>query len=376
MDRGYSRKRSNSPSSRRGRQYRGYDDRKDGRVEENYRDTEKRRYQEKSYPERRGVKPVPEMRIPTGFPEGYSWNKGDWLCPSRGCEGFVTAARFRNCIHCGRAQPHFTVLMELAKGEAYRGEICSIANCRGRDCIRAHFAGELRDLNASRVYQKSGESSPPMIPPSPSSSEISDFVARWRIREPGVSVLNRLPGPLGDLMLRSFMVGSDVRDEDLTNHLLKGLADIIRPKTTLVNTQTGFHDMLTTLLKVYSTPVGVACNESGQTAITLEKEVLLLRTRDYTNEDLGLLAFAISFSGLSLVHSLQDKINLAANFPKVYSDMFNRVRLVDHPSDIIYKATDPLEEVTDRATQAKIDAMNPAPLLPTPEPEPSSIHVN
>jgi len=165
------------------------------------------------------------------------------------------------------------------------------------------------------------------------------------------------------------MVGPEIGDSDLTNQLLKCLADIIRPQTFVVNNMQTFHELLTATLKVSaSVPIGLACNGSGQMAIALEKEVLLVSLKDYGTEDLGLFAFALSFLGLAVVHSIQDKNNLMKNFPKVFCDLLDRVRIVDNPSEIIYIAANPFEEVTDRATQAKIDAINnPAPLLPTPD---------
>lgn len=334
---------------------------------DSYRDSEKRRFNDRNDKlDRPIIKRAPETKAPAGFPEGCLWSKGDWLCPSVGCEGFVTLSRSRNCINCGRSQPHFTVLMELAKGFDYRTQMCpNLANCPGRDCVNAHHHSELRDLVSLRVLKKS-DSVP--LSPSPTREEIGNFLHRWKIMEPGISVLGRLPGVLCDLVIRSFAVPADVPDSSLTQCLLKSLADMIRPRSVTVSTQSGFHELLTALLKVYSGPIGVACSNVGQLAIALEKDVWLVRCRDYSNEDLGLLVFALTFTGIAVVHSLTDTANLISNFPKVYVDLFNRVRTVDNPSEIIYRATDPAEEVTDRATQARVDALtNPAPLLPTPD---------
>ena len=258
--------------------------------------------------------------------------------------------------------------MELAKNDRFRTAMCAMENCEMRACPNAHSQCELRDYDRSRKYQKSSNSTPPMIPPTPTQTDISALVHRWKLIEPVTSVLNRRPGPLADLVHRSFMVPTVVPDSQLTDCLLKCLADIIRPQTFLLNSPQSFHDLLTSILKVYSSPVGIACSDSGQIAITLEKEVLLVKLSDYSQEDLGLLAFALSFAGLTVTHSQQDIENMKEVFPKIYTDLFNRVRVVDNPSEIIYTAADPFERVTDRATQAKIDAVsNPAPLLPTPD---------
>jgi hypothetical protein len=137
----------------------------------------------------------------------------------------------------------------------------------------------------------------------------------------------------------------------------------------MVNNKQAFHELLTSTLKLSITnPIGLACNESGVLAVALEKEVLIINLNDYNAEDLGLFAFSLSFLGLGVTHSQKDKDNMSNNFPKIFFDLIERVRIVDNPSEIIYVATDPYEQVTDRATQAKIDALsNPAPLLPTPE---------
>lgn len=367
MDRPYSRKRSVSPSSRGGRPYRSRADGGADRYAREYRESDKPRRSPYSSVSEDSRKEVRKVSGPAGFPECYSWGKGDWLCPSIGCEGHVTAFRFRNCVSCGRSQPHFTVLMELAKSNEYRTSLCpALPDCPGRACIYAHTSAELRSSSKARILQKSPDS-PPVVFPAPTLEEIATFVSRWKIPDLA-ALLKRLPGPLCDLILRSFMVPAVIPDEDLSRALLKCLADIIRPKTISVNTPSAFHELVTGLLKVYSGPVGIACSAAGQLAVTLEKEVALVRIRDHSNEDLGLLAFALAFTGLGVVYSLADKINLASNFPKVYCDMFNRVRLVDNPSETIYTAIDPTEEITDRATQAKMDALtNPAPLLPTPD---------
>lgn len=364
------RKRYDSPIRREG--YRDSRiDRGSHRYDRDYiRDSEKRRHVDKETSEKRLTpkEHFPAIAAPPGFPQGYTWSRGDWLCPSRGCEGYVTSAKWRNCIQCGRSQPHFMMLMEMAKNERFRVETCQESACRMRDCPNAHSEVEVRNFDKSREYRKEDSSAPPsVVCPSPTDIDFSAFCKRWKIVEPGVSILNRLPGILGDLVLRSFMVSPEVPDSELTNQLLKCLADIIRPQSRRVTDPASLHEILVSLLKVHSNPIGVACNESGQLAIAVDKQVAVIRVKDFGNEELGLLAYALTFAGLSVIHSGDDKINLTRNFPSLFCDLFERIRLVDNPSEIVYIATDPVEEVIDRSTQARIDAVtSPAPLLPTP----------
>jgi hypothetical protein len=313
--------------------------------------------------------PDAEIRIPPGFPKGYHWKKGDWLCPSPGCEGYVTESTSRNCIHCARSQPHFITLMALARNERYRTGMCDVSSCSRRSCENAHAVVELRDYSLSRVYREPSNKSTLLIPPSVTDPEIEAFVLRWKIQEPGTSVLMRLPGPLGDLVNRQFMVSDlDVPDSSLTSLLMKCIADMTRAQTLMVHPKS-LSELLRDILRYSAGPIGIACSPEGHLGIALEKEVMLLQTKEFSTEDLGLLAFAISFSGIAVVQFEEDLVCLRSAFPKIYSDMFDRVRQVDNPSELLHVASDPFEAVTDRATQAKCDAMvNSAPLLPTPSP--------
>jgi len=373
-----SRKRYESPVRREGYRDARYE-RGPPRYDRDYhRDSEKRRHVDKDSSDRRLTPKETTAQVisPPGFPSGYTWAKGDWLCPSKGCEGAVTSAKWRNCVICGRSQPHFMTLMEMAKNEKFRTELCAVEACCLRDCPNAHSDCELRDYMKSREYMKNGSgldttTPPPVVCPSPTEIDFAAFCKRWKITEPGISILRRLPGILADLVLRSFMVPAEVPDSDLTNQLLKCLADIIRPQARRITDTQALHEAMVSLLKTHTSPIGIACNESGQLAVSVEKQVAVVRVKDFGNEDLGLLAFALTFTGLSVAHSHEDKSNLARNFPTLFSDLFDRVRLVDNPSEIVYIATDPVEEVIDRATQARIDAVsNPAPLLPVPSDSP------
>ena len=363
--RSYSRKRGHSPRSDR---YKDREDERSRNVRDGYRDTrDYRRGSEREVSEKQHalIKSDVEVKSPPGFPEGYPWRRGDWLCPSPGCEGYVTTPKNRNCIQCGRAQPHFMILTELAKNDKFRTEMCCLPACDMRGCCCAHSLCELREYAKSREWQKVPESqSPPACAPAPTAEESSALIKRWHIKELGVTVLGRLPGPLSDVIHRSFFVPTDVKDT--TTYLLKSLADIIRPQTYVISTPPGLNELLSTLLKRNLVTTGIACSSDGVLAIALDKEVLLVRTKDFSAEDLGLLAFALSFSGMTVVHSDEDKCYLRASFPKIYTDMFDRVRVVDNPSEIIYVAADTQEAATDRATQARLDSMNPTPLLPTP----------
>jgi heme oxygenase len=70
---------------------------------------------------------------------------------------------------------------------------------------------------------------------------------------------------------------------------------------------------------------------------------------------------------MSVVHSVSDLNNIKNNFfPKLYVNLLDRVRVVDNPSEIIYVAAALDERLADRASQARLDALNPSPLLPTP----------
>ena len=377
-----SRKRYDSPARREGFRDSRYDRAPPRYDRDQYRHSDKRRHVDRDFSDRNPTpkEPTAPISCPPGFPSGYSWVKGDWLCPSRGCEGYVTNAKWRNCVNCGRSQPHFMTLMEMAKNEKYRTEMCTDADCCLRECPNAHSDCELRDFKNSREYMRcsSGSDSntpPPVVCPSPTEAEFTAFCKRWKLVEPGPSILKRLPGILGDLVLRSFMVSPEVSDSDLTTQLLKCIADIIRPQARRVTDIATIHDMMVGLLKNHSNPIGIACNESGQLAVSVDKQATVVRVKDFTNEELGLLAFAITFTGLCVVHSNDDKVNLTRNFPTLFCDLFDRVRIVDNPSEILYIATDPVEEVIDRATQARIDAIsNPAPLLPSPGQSSDSPH--
>ena len=392
MDREYSRKRARSPRRDRyspdsgsGGYRRHHSDNR-----ERGRDERVRERQEFSRPYEHGDskmagKPTAEKVVdhnvipaPPGFPLGYTWSKGDWLCPSPGCEGYVTVSRYQNCIHCGRSMPYFVVLTELAKQPGFRTEMCKTDACSLRHCAHAHSRCELRDLERSRVYIKVSENSsvPPGVP-EVSREDLAGFIHRWKIGEPGVSVLGRLPSQLGDLVLRTYYLDPVLPDSESTNRLLKCLADLIRPRVFQVRSSVQLHELLPAILRRCSAAnsSAAACSglassseDGGYLAITLEKEVAVIACRDFSSEDLGLLAFAVAFHGMSVVHSVSDLNNIKQNFfPKLYVNLLDRVRVVDNPSEIIYVAAALEERLADRASQARLDALNPSPLLPTPE---------
>jgi hypothetical protein len=356
--RDFSRKRYYSPKSERS--YRDRDNYRYRAPRDGFRDH--REYERES--ERVSSQTTQSIQ-PPGFPIGYQWNRGDWLCPSPGCEGAVTPSKSRNCISCGRSQPHFMILTELAKNEHFRTELCEDVGCRVRDCPRAHAACELRDYPKSRILRQIAENSTPPAPV-PTSEETCALILRWKIREIGVTVLGRLPGTLSDIIHRSFFVAADVPDSETTNYLLKCLADIIRPPRVSIKNRAGFHDFLPLILKRSTSVIGLACNLDGEIAIIVDKDVYMLSSRDFSTEDMGILAFAISFNGMTVTHSENDKENLRLAIPRVFTDLLDRVRAVDNPSEIIYIAADSHEALADRANQARIDSMNPNPLLPTP----------
>lgn len=304
-----------------------------------------------------------DMPSPPGFPAGYSWEKGDWLCPRPGCEGFVTRAKFDRCVNCGRAQPFFRVLMELAKNDRFRTTQCVDVSCGMRDCGHAHAECELRDHAKSREYRRTPESqTPPLVPAPHTGAEMTAFVDRWHLGEPAVSVLHRLPGPLADVVLRTFFCESS----DTTVRLLKSLADLIRPRRKDLVRPEQVLETLPAILRRNSVPTGVACSENGMLALTLDKEVAVFNVRDCDEHVAGLLGFALSFNGLTVVHAAADLENLKSNFPKLYVDMCERIRVVDNPSELLYVADGVIDQIIDRASQARLDALNPNPLLPTP----------
>ena len=321
------------------------------------------------------VKSIP-VACPPGFPSGYIWSKGDWLCPSPGCEGYVTSARFQNCINCGRSMPFFVVLTELAKQAGYMTEMCQIEECGMRHCSHAHSKSELRNLERSRDYRKPamGEPKESVAVPGPSLDELRAFIHRWKIEEPRVSgVLHRLPAQLGDLVVRTFYVEAEVPDSETSQRLLKCLADLIRPRIVQVISASDLHELLPRLLRRSQTGVsGVACSEDGYLAVTLEKEVACIACSEMCSEDLGLLAFSLAFNGMAVVHSMQDKLRMSRIFPKLYVNLLERVRFVDNPSEIIYVADARDEALADRATQARLDSLTPSPLLPTPSVPPDN----
>ena len=368
MDRDFSKKRARSPRLKRTPpESKVSYSRKRQDEREHGNDSEYQWERERDRPDLQHDKVKPTPSAPPGFPVGYAWNKGDWLCPSPGCEGYVTGSRYQHCVNCGRSIPYFVVLTELAKLGNYRTEMCPLEDCCMRHCCWAHSASELRNLDRSREYIKSQGSGPSSGTNPPSTEDLRAFAYRWRIEEPGVSLLHRLPGQLADLVLRSFYMDPQIPDGESTHSLLKCLADLIRPRTFQVRNAAHLHELLPVLLKRTNASVsGLACSEEGIVAMTIDKEVALVACKEFSNEDLGLLAFAIAFNGMSVVHSEKDFDNLKNNFPKLFSNLIDRVRVVDNPSEIIYTASLLTEALSDRANQARLDALNPSPLLPTP----------
>ena len=359
----YSRRSPERDRSRRARSRDSYRDRPSDRSEwkRNYDDDKKTARDANTTNERT------ETRSPPGFPEGYGWNKGDWLCPRPGCEGFVTRAKFDHCINCGRSQPFFKVLTELAKNDKFRVEICTRADCSMRECPMAHAESELRDYSTARIYNKTSEGkSPPSPPVAITEAETQAFIVRWGLQEPATSVVRRLPDSLSELIQRTFY--AEVDESDTTTKFLKCLADLIRPRRRDAHRTDQLLGYLADILRRNNYPTGLACSHSGVVAITLEKDVLTVPLTNFSDEHvLGLLAFSLTFNGLTVVHGMSDLANMRKHFPRLYMDLCDsRIRVVDNPSELLYVASDETDAAIDRAVQARVDALNPNPLLPTP----------
>jgi hypothetical protein len=304
---------------------------------------------------------------PPGFPVGYKWGKGDWLCPRQGCEGFVTRAKHDRCIKCGRSQPFFRVLTELARNEKYRTEKCINSSCEGRECSHAHASIEIRDYVKSREWNRVSESqSPPATAIPWTEEETRAFINRWSLQEPALSVLSRLPENLSEVILSTFY--ADSGETNISGKFLKCLADLIRPRRREGKRPDQVLGYLSDILRRNYSATGIACSQSGVLVVTLDKDVLVINLRDFPDENvLGLLAFALTFNGLTVVHSQTDLDNLKESFPKLYVDLCeSRVRIVDNPSQLLFIAPDELDACIDRAVQARLDSLNPNPLLPTP----------
>jgi hypothetical protein len=229
----------------------------------------------------------------------------------------------------------------------------------------AHAETELRDFGKSRVYTKVDSSSqlPTAIPFS--EVEQSAFTTRWNLTEPALSVMARLPASLSELVLSTFFAEAE---DDTSLKFLQSLADLIRPRRREGKRPDQVLGYLSDILRRNHTPTGVACSNAGELVVTLDKDVLVVPLDEFSDEHtLGLLAFGLSFSGMAVVHSRTDLTNLETHFPKLYCDLcLSRIRVVDNPSELLYVAPDELDSAIDRAVQARLDALNPNPLLPTP----------
>jgi hypothetical protein len=256
--------------------------------------------------------------------------------------------------------------MELARNPKFRTELCSRDPCPGLDCAMAHSECERRDFAKSRELMKVSDSqTPPSVVPV-TEDERRAFIARWALREPAVSVIARLPDSLAEIVQSTFF--ADGSDADTSMQFLKCLADLIRPRRREGKRPDQVLGYLADILRRSHTPTGVACSDSGTLIVTLDKDVLVITLPEFSDENvLGLLAFALSFNGMSVVHSATDFNNLKIFYPKLFVDLcVSRIRLVDNPSELLYIAPDETEAGIDRAVQARVDALNPNPLLPTP----------
>ena len=230
----------------------------------------------------------------------------------------------------------------------------------------AHSECELRDFTKSRELMKIPDSQTPPTPAPITEEERQAFIFRWALEGPAVSVISRLPESLGELVQSTFF--ADSSESNTSSKFLKCLADLIRPRRREGKRPDQVLGYLADILRRSHSPAGVACSDSGTLVVTLDKDVLVIPLVDFSDENvLGLLAFALSFNGMSVVHSAADLTNLKNHFPKLFVDLcVSRIRLVDNPSELLYVAQDETDASIDRAVQARVDALNPNPLLPTP----------
>ncbi|KAF4656847.1 hypothetical protein FOL47_008726 [Perkinsus chesapeaki] len=291
---------------------------------------------------------------PAGFPEEYTFQRGDWLCPSPGCEGVVTAGRlYRYCQNCGRHQPYKNLLMAIAQDSHFRTLPCTDQQCTGRDCHKAHGPGELRDYWKARKVRMSND--PPPVIPAPTDQEIGEFVQRWGLeRTSARDILRSLSTHAADKLIRTFHVPQTVQEP--FEALQRAAIELAKPQTYGIVTSSQMHSALLSLMR-QTQPVGIACSRRGHLAVCQDRDTLLFELRNWEQEQLGLLAVALSFPGVGVVHSQDDRVQLGLHFPKKYVNLFERIRQVDRPGDCIYRSDDEWHRVTVRAQAARVDAM-------------------
>ena len=305
-------------------------------------------------------------RQPRGFPDGYNFRKGDWLCPSPGCEGFVTAAGVLNCSNCGRAQPHPNILTLLASDPLFRCGPCRLSDCPGKSCAFAHAACELRQAAAARKLRVA--SAPVSIPPPVTTDEMNSFCMRWGLGREGSDLLSRFSNPLVDAVLRTF---SPETDGDSFAALAATVSDYSRPQLFFVSGATQMQAALCRILGDKEGPVGVACSPEGNLAVAQGSDVFLFQLHSLCAEECALLYFALTAWGVAVVHGGEEISRLQEFAPADLQGLVSRVRRVISPSEISHVAPEAWNALADRAVFAKADALLPVPSQsPSPQPSP------
>ncbi|KAF4656363.1 hypothetical protein FOZ61_007013 [Perkinsus olseni] len=291
---------------------------------------------------------------PAGFPDEYTFQRGDWLCPSPGCEGVVTAGRlYRYCQNCGRHQPFKNLLMAIAQDSHFRTLPCTDTQCPGRECRKAHGPGELRDYWKARKVRMSSD--PPPTIPKPTEQEIEEFVQRWGLeRSSARDIMHSLTTHAAEKLIRTFHVPQNVQEP--FEALQRAALELAKPQTFGIVTPAQMQSALISLMK-QTQPVGIACSRRGHLAVCQDKDTLLFELRNWEQEQLGLLAVALSFPGVGVVQSQDDRVQLGLHFPKKYVGLFERIRQVDRPGECVYRSGDEWHRVTVRAQAARVDAL-------------------
>ena len=293
---------------------------------------------------------------PRGFPDGYEFHKGDWLCPSPGCEGYVTSKGISFCVNCGRNQPHPLTLTALASDPFFRCGPCRLDDCSGRLCSFAHAQSELRNAAAARKLKIATHQVPGV--PAPTSTQIEDFAKRWNLSEENTNVLTKLSVSLCDAVLQTFSCENGKSVPEAFSLCIK---DFKRPQLFFVSGPTQVHAALCRIISENKDPVGLACSVEGNLAVAVKGEIFVFQLRALGGEDLVLLYLAMTTWGCTVTHSLEDISRLQNFAPADLVALTNRIRMVSTPSEIPFVAEDAWNALVDRALAAKIDAFAPAP---------------
>ena len=293
-----------------------------------------------------------------GFPEGYTFRKGDWLCPSAGCEGYVSSSGSHYCIRCGRLQPHSIIIDQIANDPTFRCSPCRLTGCPGRLCADAHAASEIRSAKSARKLKQVASGWMTPIVPTPSSEEIRDFCQRWGLGKMGLEILSKQRPSVGDALLRYFVVENTQLNDDAIQKQFKDLAAFYaRPQMLFLSTPSELFESIKKIMAIREAPLGLACSAEGHLAVALDSEVHLFQLASMAAPEAALLLFAIVANGVSVVQTNEDIIRIKQASPEEWRTLSARIRIVSNPTDIESNESDPYTALADRALQAKTDAM-------------------